>query len=102
MPKSTLQKHICQLKTQYRCFQPFWLLRTAEVIFYHIEGRFPKAEISTGVSNSDFVFKHEGHRIQYLFNNERSEKISNIQRHNDVSSMKRQDQHDEVEYSFLN
>ncbi|VDI71097.1 Hypothetical predicted protein [Mytilus galloprovincialis] len=36
----------------------------------HFENQFIQPVKSTGVSTPDFVFKREGHRIQYLFNTE--------------------------------
>ncbi|CAG2231323.1 unnamed protein product [Mytilus edulis] len=46
----------------------------------HFENQFIQPVKSTGVSTPDFVFKREGHRIQYLFNTERSDTISRIEK----------------------
>ncbi|CAC5392799.1 unnamed protein product [Mytilus coruscus] len=46
----------------------------------HFENQFVQPVKSTVVSTPDFVFKREGHRIQYLFNTERSDTISRIEK----------------------
>ena len=47
-------------------------------IIQHFENRFPKSEKATGVEAAEFVFKHEGNKIQYSFNSERADKLSQI------------------------
>jgi hypothetical protein len=40
---------------------------------------FAKNEKQTGVEAGDFVFKHEGSRIQHSFNSERADKLAKLE-----------------------
>ena len=48
-------------------------------IIQHFESRFAKNEKQTGVEAGDFVFKHEGNRIQHSFNSERADKLAKLE-----------------------
>jgi hypothetical protein len=48
-------------------------------IIQHFESRFAKNEKQTGVEAGDFVFKHEGNRIQHSFNRERADKLAKVE-----------------------
>ncbi|CAC5415477.1 unnamed protein product [Mytilus coruscus] len=50
------------------------------ILINHFESHFLQPVKSTGVSTPHFVFKREEHRIQYLFNTERSDTISGIEK----------------------
>jgi hypothetical protein len=48
-------------------------------IIQHFESRFDKNDKQTGVEAGDFVFKHEGNRIQHSFNSERADKLAKLE-----------------------
>ena len=48
-------------------------------ILQHFESCFAKNEKQTGVEAGDFVFKHEGNRIQLSFNTKRADKLAKLE-----------------------
>ena len=55
-------------------------------VIQHFESSFDKNEKQIGAEARDFVFKHEGNRIQYSFNSERADKLAKLIKIKDLTA----------------